>query len=75
VPDFKYTLECDVEATSFLIRNTHNGIANDAGTKDLTIVYNDFWLNYTLEDPRQMVIIYAVDQISYSEFFKIYCYS
>ena len=53
-----YTLPCDVQATGFIIRNTHNDFANNAGTRDYTIVNyaTNFSVNATSANPQNMVI-------------------
>ena len=57
VPYFNYSLPCDVEATGFILRNTHNDIANDAGTRELTILSdtNSSDVLITLDNPQNMV--------------------
>ena len=32
-PYFNYSLSCDVNITGFVMKNTHNDMLNDAGTK------------------------------------------
>ena len=37
-PSFNYNLSCEVNITGFILRNTHNDIYNDAGTRAYAII-------------------------------------
>jgi hypothetical protein len=57
-PYFKYSLNCDTNITGFLLRNTHNDVYNDAGTRAYQIV--DLASNFTitqstLQNPQSLV--------------------
>ncbi len=58
VPHFNYSLPCPVNATGFIIRNTHDDIDHDAGTKGFTIldlISKKTVVNATLGNIQNMV--------------------
>jgi hypothetical protein len=58
VPHFNYSLPCPVNATGFIIRNTHDDVDHDAGTRGFTIldlISKKTVVNATLGNIQNMV--------------------
>ena len=58
MPYFNYSHSCPVYATDFIIRNTHDDYANDAGIRAYTIVdltSNSTVVTATSENAQNMV--------------------
>ncbi len=59
-PYFNYSLNCATNITGFLLRNTHNDVYNDAGTRVYQIVdpATNFTITQsTLQNPQSLVLM------------------